>query len=306
MALAILMPGRDTTKLVRQLKQIEPDIDVRVWPDIGDEADIVYAILWKHPPGALSGFPNLGTVSSFGAGVDFILADPDLPAGVTVTRVVDDKLIHDMMLYTVSVVLERKRCLMAYRDLQNQGQWKPLPEADIETIGILGLGHIGGRMARGFADLGFRVLGWDRQSKKVDGVETFASHQMDDMLGQADCLICCLPLTDETRGILNADLFGKMKRGAFLINVARGGHLKEEDLIAVLDSGHLSGACLDVFSQEPLPADHPFWTHPKITITPHIAGITDPESAVRQLHENYRRTQSGQPLLNPVDRNLGF
>jgi len=309
MALVLITPNRDTSGWVRALHALEPELDVRVWPEVGDRRDIVFAVTWQHPPGELSRYPNLRCVSSLGAGVDHIVYDPDLPKGVAVTRVVDPALVQSMTEYVVTAVLFHHRRFGRYLAHQSTKKWlpEPSPRLDNARIGILGLGKLGGAAARALVQLGFDVAGWSRTAKSMPGVESFSGEaQFDQFLARTNILICLLPLTPQTRDILNRDTFSKLQPGAYIINVARGEHLVEEDLLEALDRGLLSGACLDVFRTEPLPAEHPFWTHPKILVTPHIASVTDPESAAVEILENYRRLQSGEALLNQVDRSRGY
>ena len=174
-------------------------------------------------------------------------------------------------------------------------------------IGIMGMGQLGADAARKLVQLDFKVAGWSRTPKSIDGVESYAGNEaLDDFLSRSDVLICLLPLTAVTRGILNRGLFQKLPAGAYLINVARGAHLIEEDLVTALDAGHLSGACLDVFQTEPLPPDHPFWSHPNIMITPHISSITDPLAVMPQILDNYRSMKTGKPLKHVIDVDRGY
>ena len=306
MALLLILPGKNVQKLKDRILHLAPDLDVRIWPEPGNPNDLEMVVTWKQPPGELGKFPGLKVVMSFGAGVDHILDDPGLPAGATVCRVVDPSLVHDLTEYMLAVVLARKRLLAAYQDQQKEGIWKPVRYEKDPVIGIFGLGQIGSKAAGKFRLLGFRVLGWSRTPKQLPGIETFDAEGLDDMLPQADYLICVLPLTAETRGILNSTLFGKMKKVSYLINIGRGLHLVEDDLLQALDDGLLAGACLDVFQTEPLPEDHPFWDHPAITLTPHIGALTDTKVVVSQIIENYRRLARCEPLLNIVDRERGY
>ncbi len=306
MALLILMPGRDILEFVAHIRSARPDIDLRIWPDTGERTDIDFIVTWKHPPGALVQFPNVKAISSFGAGVDHILSDPALPRGVPIVRIIDDKLIHDLREYVIAVVLSHKRHLTEYEKNQSTKKWEPIPMERERTVGVLGLGRIGGAIAAGFAALGFRVCGWDRVPKKISGVQCFPEDRLDDLLRMADYLVCCLPLTPETKHILNRKVFERMKHGAYVINVGRGDHLVEDDLVEAVEEGRLSGSCLDVFQTEPLAQDHPFWSHPKITVTPHIASLTDPASAAEQVIENYQRVLDKRELVNTIDVRMGY
>jgi len=285
-----------------------PDLEFRVWPDAGDPADIDCALVWKPPPGVLAGLPNLRLILSLGAGVEPLLTDPTLP-DVPLVRMVAEGLTEDMAAYVVLQVLRWQRKVDAYTDQQRAGVWKQLghrPASEVR-VGILGLGVLGEAAARALKPLGFQVIGWSRSPKEIRGVETV--HGEDGLVALAarsDFLVCLLPLTDQTRGILNAGLFATLPQGAVVINAARGGHLVEADLLAALDSGHLGGASLDVFAEEPLPAGHPFWTHPKVHVTPHVAGITHPSRCADHVADAIRRAETGQPLLHVVERGRGY
>lgn len=286
-----------------------PDLEMRLWPELGDRAAIDYALVWMPEKGLLKSLPNLRAVFSLGAGVDHIFRDPDLPRGVPICRVVDPNLTQRMTEYVLLHVLRYHRQQPAYAALQAEGKWEELdqPAAADRRVGIMGLGALGADAARHLVGLGFQVAGWSRTRKEIAGVESFAgTAALDAFLHDLDILVCLLPLTPATEGILDKDLFARLKPGACLINAARGGHLVEADLIPALDSGRLGAATLDVFREEPLPVGHPFWRHPKITVTPHVASISDPRSVADQVAENVRRAEAGEPLLNVVDPAVGY
>jgi glyoxylate/hydroxypyruvate reductase A len=307
MALLLLMPNRDTSRLIAHIRSKLPDIDLRVWPETGNESEIDFVVTWNHPPGELGRFPGLKAISSFGAGVDHILRDPALPKNIPITRIIDENLIHDLTEYVIAVVLSDKRSLNDYRTKQQEKSWSPLPVSREKSVGVMGLGRIGGRIAAAFALMDFVVYGWDRAPKNIAYVHSFEGEErLSEFLAEVDYLVCCLPLTPKTNSILNRKLFDQLKRGAYVINVGRGDHLVEEDLLQAIDEGRLSGACLDVFRTEPLPTDHPFWSHPKITVTPHISALTEPESAAEQIVNNYKRVKQGKEPLNTIDIELGF
>ncbi|MFQ5627721.1 MAG: 2-hydroxyacid dehydrogenase [bacterium] len=309
MALLILFTNRDPQTWEHALHSIDPKLDIRVWPDSGDPAEIDFVLAWNHPAGELRQFPNLCCVQSLGAGVDHILRDPDLPKDVIVARIVDRLLVDSMTRYLTTVVLHHISHFKAYYEQQRLKHWQPHAQIDpkVKTVGIMGLGQLGSAAAQAFQIMGFPVCGWSRTQKSLEGIRSFASKgQLPVFLAHTDILICLLPLTAATENILNTENFCRLKSGAYLINVARGRHLVDADLLEALDSGQLSGACLDVFRTEPLPPDHPFWRHPKITMTPHISSITDPQAAAWQIVENYRRMQEGKALLNVVDAERGY
>jgi len=286
-----------------------PDLEVRVWPEIGRAEDIRYALVWKPKPGILAGLPSLELIQSLGMGVDHIFLDPDLPADVPVARLIDDDLVRQMGEYVLVTALRHHRRIDEYDRLQRDGEWRALAMPDTATtrIGILGLGEIGAPIAGLLAGLGFAVAGWSRSEKTIDGVESFhGASSLPNFLARTDILVCLLPLTPATENILDKAAFARLPKGAYLINLARGLHVVEEDLLAAIESGHMSGAALDVFRTEPLPTDHPFWLHPRIHVTPHIAGITNPATAVAQVAENIRRVRAGREPLNLVDQARGY
>lgn len=292
-----------------RLAQAMPGLDIRLWPQIGDPAAIDYALVWKPESGLLATLPNLKLILSLGAGVDHILRDPLLPQDVPIVRLVDPYLIDAMSEYVALQVLRLHRRDLDYRSQQQAEIWRELPQknAGERPVGILGFGAIGQAVARRLNALGFPVSGWGRGERTVTGFATFAGAAgLPLLLARAEVLVCLLPLTAETEGILNARTFAALPRGAGLVNAGRGAHLVEEDLIPALDSGQLSAAALDVFREEPLPSDHPFWRHPRILITPHIAGPTNPVTAAPIVVDNIRRFEAGQPLLNQVEPARGY
>jgi glyoxylate/hydroxypyruvate reductase A len=293
------------------LLQIGPEFDVRLH---GGETylpdEIEYAVTFRPPHGLLKSLSNLKIVFSLGAGVDGILDDADYPTSVPLVRFVDRTLSREMSQYCVLHVLMHYRMQRCFDHAQAERQWRQtmLPKRTEDTgVGILGLGEIGTATAERLRDLGFRVSGWSRTRRRVAGVESFAGNaELPAFLARSDFLICLLPLTPETGGILDTQLFAQLPKGAFIINAARGGHVVEADLVAALDSGHLGGATLDVFAVEPLPEDSPLWPHPKITVTPHIAAISEAPVAARYIVERIRRFERGEPLENVVDPRRGY
>jgi glyoxylate/hydroxypyruvate reductase len=293
----------------RALTDLMPDLDFRVWPDVGDPNEIDVALVWKPPRGELRRYPNLKAILSLAAGVDAMLRDDSLPDHLPIVRMVDPSLTDGMVEYVLLAVLRHHRMFDHYERMHREARWDYVfpPQAAERRVGVMGLGVLGGEVARALAAHRFPVAGWSRGPKTVAGVECFhGGDGLRSFLARTEILVCLLPLTAETADILNADLFARLPRGAAVVNVARGGHLVDADLIAALDSGHLSGATLDVFREEPLPPDHPFWRHPKILVTPHVASYTVPESAAAGVVESVRRVRAGEPLLNVVDRGSGY
>jgi|SRR5471032_2553075 glyoxylate/hydroxypyruvate reductase len=276
---------------------------------LGNKDDIDIALAWKPPEGVLASLKNLKMVVSLGMGVDHLLADNRVPEGVAITRIMDDGLIGQMSEYALYWALRHHRDIDKYGASQRAQAWKP--ETFVDTIhrriGIMGLGTIGQDTAKKFAALGFPTAGWSRTLKTVPGVESFhGSEGLAKFLARTDILVNVLPLTRETQGILGAKTFAALPRGAYLINMGRGGHTVDDELLAALESGQVSGAALDVFNTEPLPPDHPYWAHPKVRVTPHIAGSTNPRTAAPGVIENIKRLRAGKPLINTVDPKTGY
>jgi glyoxylate/hydroxypyruvate reductase A len=292
------------------LLKVDPSLEIRLWPDWGREEEIDAAVIWgAQYLQELRRFPKLGLIVSMGAGVDHLTRPPGPPPGVPVARLKDEMLTQGMAEWVLLNVLRFHRQDPDYRALQAARQWEELPPPVTaeRRIGILGLGEIGGAAARLCAHLGFPVMGWSRGPKTLAGIETFhGAAGLDAMLARTDILVCLLPLTPQTRGVINARTLGLMPAGGWLINGGRGGHQVQEDILAALDSGHLAGAALDVFEPEPLPPEHPFWTHPRVWMTPHAASFTIPSSAAPQVVENIRRLRMGEPLVNLVDFTAGY
>ena len=284
-------------------------IDFRTLDRLGDKDDIEVVLAWKPPRGLIASFPSVKLIVSLGMGVDHLLADDQLPKGVPIVRIMDDGLVGQMSEYAIYWALRHHRDIDKYAASQKAKRWQPEEFVDTihRRIGVLGLGTIGQDTARKFAMLGFPTMGWSRTAKTVPGVETFHGPDgLDRLLAKADILVNVVPLTRDTKGLLDAKLFARLPKGAYVINMGRGGHVVDEALLAALDSGHLSGAALDVFNTEPLPQDHPYWTHPKVQVTPHIAGATNPRTASPGVIENIKRIRSGQPLIHTVDPVSGY
>lgn len=294
---------------LEEFRRAAPDIEVRVWPEVGDPAEIDVALGWGHPKEPPIEFPNLKLISATGAGIDHIMGDPTRPKHVPVARLVEEMLTTQMSEYVLACVLRYHRQFVEFEAAQREAAWPKLtpPDTAARRIGMLGLGVLGLDAARKLRALGFPVAGWSRGPKQLDGIECFHGRgQLAAFLGGSHILVCLLPLTPETRGIINAETLALLPRGAYVINPARGGHVVDADLIAALDCGHIAHATLDVFHQEPLPRDHPFWRHPKVTVTPHAASATIPRTAVPQIVANIRRVRAGLAPLNQVDPDRGY
>jgi glyoxylate/hydroxypyruvate reductase A len=286
-----------------------PNRDLRFWPEIGDEAGIDYALVWHPEPGLLASLPNLKLIVSLGAGVDHILRDPELPAGVPIVRLVDPYMTQAMSEYVALQVLRLHRQDFAYRAQQAAAEWREHDQKNAaeRTVGILGFGTLGQDAAAKLKALGFDVAGWSRSGRDVPGLATYGgAGGLDALLRRSEILVSLLPMTAETEGILDAGLFARLPRGAGIINAGRGRQLVEADLLAALDAGQISAAVLDVFREEPLPAAHPFWRHPRIIVTPHVAAETHPPTATAIIAQAIDDFEAGQPVANVIDRDKGY
>lgn len=274
-----------------------------------DPATIDVALVAKPQAGVLAALTRVKLLQSLWMGVDGLLAESDLPRNVPIARLVDPTMTRAMSETVLAHVLACHRQLHRYRDLQREQRWQPLkqPRAFERSVGLLGLGELGQDAAKLLAAIGFRVLGWSRTLKEVHDVACFTGEAgLYDMLAQSEIVVCLLPLTRATHGVLDARAFAAMPAGACVINVARGAHVVERDLLAALDRGHLAHALLDVFEVEPLPPAHPLWTHPRVTVTPHVAAATIARYAVEAVVENLERVQRGEAPRYRVDPARGY
>ncbi|WP_371375228.1 2-hydroxyacid dehydrogenase [Thalassotalea aquiviva] len=303
MTIALICPDKNPSPWLKAFAQVAPEINVEVWPNIHSPEKVTLALCWQQPEGSLLAFKNLKVICSMGAGVDHLLKDKLLPPELPITRIVDEDLSQGMFEYLLYAVTERLSVRSAYQAQQRQAIWqwqRQTPFAKCH-IGFLGLGEIGAYCAQKFASLGFKVSGWSQSEKHIQGVHSYTRDQLNDFVAKPDILVCLLPLTKKTIGILNAKMFNHVKPGCYLINVARGHHLNEADLLTALAQKKLSGACLDVFQQEPLAPEHPFWHHPDISITPHCSSLTRPKSVVQQIRQHYYASQQNYPLNHLVN-----
>ena len=285
-----------------------PDMPFRLWPDIGDPADVRYLVTWVPPDDIATTFPNIELVFSVGAGVDQF--DPmKLPPHIPLLRMLEPGIAETMLEYVTMSVLALHRDLLHFINQQKEQVWREIriTPAKRRRVGVMGLGQLGQAVLDRLKAFGFPLLGWNRSPREIDGVTCYSgAAALTEFLAQSDILVCLLPLTEETRGILNADLFARLPRGAGLVNVGRGPHLVEADFLAALDSGTLSGAVLDVSDPEPLPSGHPFWGHPRILLTPHNASMTTPDTAVDYVLDVIARHRRGEELPGLVDRTRGY
>ncbi len=285
-----------------------PELEFRLSHEIGDPADVRYALIWKPPAGFLSFFPNLQLVVNLGAGVDALLSRHDIP-DIPVTRICDPDMSRMMASFVLFAVLRHARDIPVFERAQRERHWTFLPPRSAEDIrvGILGLGELGTAAAAELVRHGFRVQGWSRTQKDLPGIDCASGMDaLPDFLATSEILVVMLPLTDQTRHLLDAERLAMLPKGAKFINVARGPIVDEAALIEALRSGHIAQATLDVFEVEPLPPDSPLWSMDNVLITPHLASIAIPRSAAAQVADNIRRVRAGEPVLNRVDPVRGY
>ncbi len=309
--IALLSRSVDMAFLKPAFEAACPGVDLRLPPDLGDLAQIEAATCWQPPPGVLATLPRLRLLQSAAAGIDHLTGDPTLPTSVPLYRIVDATMASGMAAYVTWAVVQHQRQLDTYRQQAAQARWQthPVQPTQQHRVGIAGLGTLGAACATALHALGYAVRGWrrSRTGEVPAGVEAFTGDaQRAAFLAGCDTLVNLLPLTDATRGMLDAGLLAGLPRGAHLVNVGRGEHLVETDLLAALASGQLAAATLDAFATEPLPADHPFWRHPQITVTPHIATRTTAAEIARQTLENLAAVRAGRRSAAIVDLARGY
>lgn len=307
MRLAVV-PNAFNAALAAALRCEDPSVDVRVWPDVGDGRDIPYVACGAPPRDLFKRLPDLEVLFSFAAGVDE-LDFGAIPDQVIVARMVDDTLTGGMIEYATAAVMTIHRDFVAYRDQQSRHEWKRYPQqrAADRRIGILGLGVLGSAIGKHFAAAGFPVAGWSRTKKHIDGIECHCgAHGLERILTRTDILLSILPTTPETVNLIDRGVLSLLPAGSSLINMGRGAHLVEADLLEALDRGHINAAVLDVFQIEPLPIGSPLWDHPRVVITPHIASGVKADSAARTIVERMRRHAAGMGVEHMVDRARGY
>ena len=297
--------GEDTELWTAALRKALPDARVTVWPP--SAAAIDYAVVWKPPAKLVAGLTPVRAVFNLGAGVDAV-AELAWPSGIPLVRLVDAGMAEQMTEYVAYAVLRRYREFTDYEEAQRESRWQQRARLDksLFNVGILGMGVLGSAAAETLLSLGFPVTGWSRMGKGLPGVRMFARGDLDAFLATCRILVCLLPLTRDTRGLLDRRALSGLPRGAYVVNVARGALLVDADLIALLDAGHISGAMLDVFRDEPLAPGHAFWHHPRISVTPHVSAVTQIGASVAQVAANIRRLEEGLPVPGVVDRVHGY
>lgn len=301
--------GERVEPWAKAFAEIAPEIGFRPYAPDQDLSNIPYCLVWRAAPGLWPAMKSLRIIFGLGAGVERLLADPSFPRHVPLVRMVEPELTRGMVEYVLWQCLFHHRKVWELEAAQSCATWRPhtYPAPWDHAIGIMGLGELGTAAAEKLVEFGFKVRGWSRSPKALPKVESFfGSDQLPAFLAGSEILVCLLPLTPETRGILNASLFERLPRGASIINAARGGHLVEADLTAAMASGQVAAATLDVFETEPLPDDHPFWSTERLYITPHNASITDPRSAAWRIARQIAKYEAGEDLENVVDRARGY
>ena len=309
MSIIICFNNKDPKPWQETLQTKLPDTTIEIYPNVTDSEAITFALCWKPEQNSLAQFPNVKVVQSVGASVEHIIQSQDLASDCVVTRIVDNRLSEDMFEFILTGILSHLKRFAEYQKAQKEKQWQQKPYKTIQntSIGILGLGKIGTHVATKLAQVGFTVKAWSKSEKTLVNVSCFYGNDgLTDVLQNTDILINILPLTSATENILNLKNLSQLNKNGYLINVGRGEHLVENDLLRLLNNQHLSGALLDVFRTEPLPENHPFWEHKNITITPHIAAITNIETASGIVVTNYKNLLNEKELINVVSIEKGY
>ena len=286
------------------LSRVLPEADIRVWPDIGDPNEIIIALLWKPPPELFSIVLELEVIFSIGAGVDQLMQCSTIPTDIPIVLMIDAQLTSGMVEYVFYHVLRIHRNMDSYMQQQHERNWTALPykPSSEVCVGVMGMGELGSAVANHLSDLGYRVQGWSRGLKSLQGIHSFFGiSQLCSFLATTNILVLLLPLTSATRGIISLDRLMELPEGAHVINPGRGSLIVENELSLALKDAHIAGAALDVFSEEPLPLSHQFWGHEKVFITPHIASLTNPATAASSIAQNIKRAQEGKVMIGLID-----
>jgi glyoxylate/hydroxypyruvate reductase len=309
-SISLCCPTIDPRPWADALAQALPEAQVNVWSaaqqsEVAQQAD--YAVTWAPTQSFFDAQLALKAVFALGAGVDSLLK-LQIAHQIQLVRIEDGGMGKQMADYVTHALLRHYRQFDRYEAEIRQGMWPSYPALDFQdiTVGIMGLGQLGSQMAQRVQALGFKAVGYSRSPKLIDGMVCYSGDEMDDFLSACDALICALPLTPDTQNLLNNRTLGLLRPGAFLVNVARGSHVVEEDLLSLLASGHLSGACLDVLRQEPAPADHPLRSHPRVMLTPHIAALTLLKPSILQISQKIRALHAGRAITGVVQRDRGY
>ncbi len=306
MRFALIAPPVPTQLWREQFEKIAPHIPLLIGTKTDHPEDVVCAMVWKQPKGALKRFTNLKLVFSMGAGVDHVLADETIPSHIPICRVIDPQMAFSMSNYILMALLNHHRSWYEFQAAQQQKHWAQFEfnERSVK-VGVLGIGHLGMDVATKIHQLGFQVMGFST-SPKITPFPSFFEDGWDSFIKSINVLVCTVPYTPKTKGLLNYSLFEQFSEPTYLINVSRGSVQVEKDIIRALDEGLLSGAFLDVFEEEPLPKDSPLWLHPKVKITPHIASLTYPRESVFQVLNCFEQLEKGLPLSHQASREKSY
>lgn len=308
MSIVLIHQRADLADFKKLLQKELPDTKIELLDKVEKPEEVEFAITWKHPHGIFKDFKKLNVIASFGAGVDHILSDEELPKNIKITKIVNEQLTKDMCDFVLMQSLNYLRNSPFYYNKQQLNQWKPKTYKTPKEVqvGILGLGTLGTAVAETLVARDFKVSGWSTTKKEVAGVESFSKNELNAFLQKTNILVCLLPLTEATEGILNKDIFNQLPDKTCLINVARGQHLNEADLKQAIEDGKIEAAFLDVFDEEPLPEKHWFWSDKAVHITPHVASVTKPSEVVHQLAENYKRFKANEQLEHLIDLDKAY
>lgn len=307
MAILLLCTDRFINQYVAEFQQQMPNVAFYNLDNLPDPNLIDVAAIWGNFEVDFAKFPNLKVIISLAAGVDHLIHNKTIPTHVPIARIVDEDMRQPMTEYIIFALLNYRRNFITYWQQQPHQEWQKAPEIDLDqcTVGIMGLGNLGYDVAKKIQFLGYKVIGWNKSGECHDKT-IHVMPNLDMFLVRSNVVVCLLPLTDDTKHILNYATLMKLPRGAYIINVARGNHLVEKDLLAAIDCGHIAGAFLDVFVEEPLPIDHPFWHHPQIIVTPHISSNAVFKNAVQQVAINYFAAINHKPLINVINKACGY
>ena len=308
MAAIVMRVESNVERWQAALANVLPDYDIRLWPDVGNADEVRYALVWNPPAEMFNALRKLRGIFSVGAGIDHLSNDFALPVDVPVIRMVEDTLSVGMTEYVLFNVLRFHRFFDVYESQQRQREWRVLAQRSPSEcrVGMLGFGVLGQAAAVPLVSLGFDVRAWSRTPKQHANVTCYSHAQLGEFIRDLDIVVCLLPLTDQTRGLIDANFLAQLPRGSCLINAARGAHVVESDVLQALDQEHLRAVALDVFNNEPLAEESELWQHPRVYITPHAAAITGPESAARAIAREVQRIESGKQPINKVNLELGY
>lgn len=307
MSIAIIISDRNVERFHQNLQQALPDIEVQCWPNIKKDTEIEFAVMWTYPENIWQSLPNLKVIQSLGAGCDKFIQDDTLPKNVEIARIIDPDLADQMADYCLAVIMGHKCQLKTFWQAQSARKWQWQRHKAMSKVTILGIGEIGHKVAEKLRLNGFEVSGWSRTAKADKKYQTFSGRDdLEAAVNGAEFLINVLPDTAATKNLINEQLLGNMEKHGVFINVGRGNTVDEDSLLEALDNNVIEHAILDVFKQEPLPEQHPFWGHEKVTITPHISAVTANHVVLEQTLKNYLKFKKGEPIPSLINREFGY